>query len=211
MPMCIGIPNSANLTFNVPTLTCTSTGGPATTVTWKKNGQDLDMDGAVYEQNKVITDTQTAEYQSTLILPKRNITDFNSQYECIVENVRGSSNASLTLQGKTSSLYAWYDIMIMIIYIALKIIENDTFILGEPAALTCTSIISVDELVWLDHEGIVLVNVSSKNTSAMSADLTFNQVNDSIHNKTFTCGAERKGTVEKDIFVSVSGNINSSF
>ena len=101
LTICIGIPNSLNLTFNTPTLTCTSTGGPATIVTWKKNGQDLDMDGAVYTQNKVITDTQTAEYKSTLTLPERSITDFNSQYECVVENSRGYSSTSLMLQGKT--------------------------------------------------------------------------------------------------------------
>ena len=93
----------------------------------------------------------------------------------------------------------------------LKVSENIPFTIGESATLTCTSVIPVDELVWLD-QGSVLVNVSSNDTSEISAYLTFNQVNDSIHNSTFTCVAKLKnGTVEKDIFVSATGNINSSF
>ena len=81
-------------------------------------------------------------------------------------------------------------------------ISTDTspLIIGESAVITCTSAIVVEKLLWLEDEH-VLVNVSS-NTSAT---LMFNPVNDSIHNKTFICRAERMGTVEKHTTINASG------
>ena len=93
----IGHPISVNLTFNKPTLICTSTGGPATYVIWKKN--QTEVDGTMYQQSQIITNTVNAEYMTTLTLPMTSIPDFDSTYECIVENSRGSGNASLKLEG----------------------------------------------------------------------------------------------------------------
>ena len=66
--------------------------------------------------------------------------------------------------------------------------------------VTCASAIVVEKLLWLEEEH-VLVNVSS----TTSATLMFNPVNDSIHNKTFICRAERMGTVEKHTTINASG------
>lgn len=95
--MTLGHPDSVNLTFNKPTLVCTSTGGPATTVTWKKDGTDLSLEGAM---NQIITDTQTAEYETKLTLSMTSIEDYTGKYECIIENNRGSASANLQLEGK---------------------------------------------------------------------------------------------------------------
>ena len=91
-----GHPVSVNLIFINPTLICTSTGGPATNVTWKKNQTKLEIDGT---QSQIITDTQNAEYKTMLTLPMTNIEYLDSTYECIVENGRGSGSASLKLEG----------------------------------------------------------------------------------------------------------------
>ena len=81
----------------------------------------------------------------------------------------------------------------------LEISTDSTLIVGESAVINCTSTIAVEELLWLDEQ--VLVNSSSDTTATLMLD----PVNDSIHNKTFTCRAVRMGTVEKQIKVNVSG------
>lgn len=90
--------------------------------------------------------------------------------------------------------------------VGLEISEGVTFIVGQPAAITCTSAIAVDELIWLDQEGNILFSSSSGEVEI--ANLDFSPVNDSIHNKRFTCRAVLMGTVEKDINVSVSSRLN---
>ena len=97
----VGTPESVSLTFSTSDsiLICASTGGPATNVTWKKNGIALDIDRTNLQQSQVITDMHTSEYHTMLKLPTDNITYFSGKYECIVENGRGSNNASTTLEG----------------------------------------------------------------------------------------------------------------
>ena len=94
-----GHPVSVNLTFINPNLICTSTGGPATNVTWKRNQDYLEIGGTVLKQSQIITDTQNATYKTMLTLPMTNIEYLDSTYECIVENSRGSQNTSLNLEG----------------------------------------------------------------------------------------------------------------
>ena len=47
-----GIPSITSVmqVGNTTTLICTSTGGPPTTVTWMKDGQELTIDGITYQQ-----------------------------------------------------------------------------------------------------------------------------------------------------------------
>ena len=90
------------------------------------------------------------------------------------------------------------------IKIGLNISEQRLFTIGDSAGITCTSAIPVDEILWLDYDGTVLVNESSSNSLVQSASLTFNHVNDSIHKKDFTCRALLMGAVEENITLSVS-------
>ena len=54
---------------------------------------------------------------------------------------------------------------------------SDPFIVGMSATLTCTSDVSANQIEWLDSERRVVSRV----TSMDQLDLTFNPVNDSIH------------------------------
>ena len=75
------------------TLTCISTGGPATTVTW--TGDSV----TVTEGNKTVLDNQdTSQYTHTLTVTGR----LGGLYTCTVTNNRPSNNtasAQLTVQG----------------------------------------------------------------------------------------------------------------
>ena len=75
------------------TLTCISTGGPATTVTWTRDSV------TVTEGNETVLDNRgTSQYTHTLTVTGREEGD----YTCTVANNRPSNNmasAQLTVQG----------------------------------------------------------------------------------------------------------------
>ena len=74
-------------------LTCTSTGGPATTVTWTRDSQTVS--GGVTVFNNAVT----AQYTHTLTVTGR----LGGQYQCTVANSKPSSaTAQLTVQGTTT-------------------------------------------------------------------------------------------------------------
>jgi len=83
-------PNTDHPVF---TLTCTSTGGPATTVSWTKG------DNTLISRSRV-TDTESATYVHTLRVTGRQ----EGSYSCSVSNSRTSPAAISTLQvaGKKS-------------------------------------------------------------------------------------------------------------
>ena len=72
------------------TLTCISTGGPATTVTWTR-------DSEVVNGTTVLADTETAQYIHTLTVTGR----LGGLYQCTVENAKPSlASASVFIQGR---------------------------------------------------------------------------------------------------------------
>ena len=72
------------------TLTCTSTGGPATTVTWTRDSETVS--GGM----TVLDDPVTAQYTHTLTVTGR----LGGQYQCTVSNNKPSQDsASITVQG----------------------------------------------------------------------------------------------------------------
>ena len=71
-------------------LTCTSTGGPATTVTWTRGSETVS--GGM----TVLDDPVTANYTHTLTVAGR----LGGQYQCTVSNNKPSQDsASITAQG----------------------------------------------------------------------------------------------------------------
>ena len=98
-PVNSGAPSITGLVFNrsTLTLTCSSTGGPATTVTWRKNGAVVEVDGTTYHQSQRVVDTTTATYDN--ILSSADIANFMGTFTCSVSNSRGGSDRSATLNG----------------------------------------------------------------------------------------------------------------
>ena len=90
----VGFPSVSRLVFNATamTLTCTSTGGPATNVTWMKDGSTLTVDGVTYRQTQMVTDATTATYQNVLTIAQ-SVTSLYGVYRCTVGNARGTSSA----------------------------------------------------------------------------------------------------------------------
>ena len=78
---------------NQLTLTCISTGGPATTVTWTRDSTTVITEGT----ETVLNDPETAQYTHTLTMNKR----LGGLYKCIVANNKPSiASASRIVDGE---------------------------------------------------------------------------------------------------------------
>ena len=102
--LCIhaGSPNVTSLTYNNQsmTLTCISTGGPATTVTWMKDGDVITLN-ATHQQTKSLVDSVTSTYQTVLTIdPSLHYSRVVGTYNCAVKNDRGESSETVVVPGK---------------------------------------------------------------------------------------------------------------
>jgi hypothetical protein len=84
------------------TITCTSTGGPATDVTWSKDDVNISLSIAsnegLYEYSQIIINTTSATYENRLRIVDKSLKAAGT-YTCKVTNLRGSVNGSLYIQG----------------------------------------------------------------------------------------------------------------
>ena len=98
-----GSPTVTSLTFDEQsrTLTCTSTGGPATNVTWRRDGVVITIN-ATHQQTKRIVDPVEGIYQTVLTIhPSVGWSNIVGTYTCTVENVRGKSSETVVVPGET--------------------------------------------------------------------------------------------------------------
>ena len=89
----VGIPtlsaDSLSYSTSSGTLSCVSTGGPASTVSWRKDG--VPITSSSYTQSQIVVDTETATYHNLLSISSSNIRDYNGTFSCTVSNSRGHS------------------------------------------------------------------------------------------------------------------------
>ena len=86
----IKLVTAPNIVPPVFTLTCTSTGGPASTVTWRRNGVPLTADSFEYAFTQVITNAVEATYGNVLTVRAKNLGD----YTCSIGNTRTRENVT---------------------------------------------------------------------------------------------------------------------
>ena len=86
--------NSTTPTF---TLTCTSTGGPATFVTWMRNDEMLAENSNYNITSQILIYSENATYNHTLTVTGR----LGGEYECNVSNGKASSSSgNITVVGE---------------------------------------------------------------------------------------------------------------
>ena len=73
-------------------LTCTSTGGPASAVSWRRDGTMLN-DNSTYSITSRVTNGTTATYTHTMTVTGRLL----GEYQCSVSNIRTPSGSSRSL------------------------------------------------------------------------------------------------------------------
>ena len=97
-----GLPEVTSVNYNhySNTLTCISTGGPATTVTWRRDGVVITLN-ATYQQTQALTNATTSTYQTVLAIdPSVDQSDIVGTYNCTVENARGESSETVVVPGE---------------------------------------------------------------------------------------------------------------
>ena len=72
------------------TLNCTSIGGPATNVTWRKDNVIIPLTSSTHQQNQRVADEFTSTYHNLLSINSSNIEDHCGAFSCTVRNNRGS-------------------------------------------------------------------------------------------------------------------------
>jgi hypothetical protein len=80
---------------NLTTLTCTSTGGPPTTVIWRKNGVPVNV--SLFEQSQRLVNAESATYEN--VLYDDDIANFVGSFTCGISNVRGTVVETVELNG----------------------------------------------------------------------------------------------------------------
>ena len=95
MPLQFQLTSGLNATIPTFTLTCTSTGGPATTVSWTVNNHTVTEDSAHHITSQILIDPEKATYKHTLAVTGRLV----GKYECRVSNRRSSESEWLTVVG----------------------------------------------------------------------------------------------------------------
>ena len=89
-----------NATTPTFTLTCTSTGGPATTVSWTVNNHTVTEDSHHHITSQILTDADRATYNHTLIVTGRMV----GEYKCTVSNSKPSfSSGVLAVVGENDN------------------------------------------------------------------------------------------------------------
>ena len=78
-------------------LICTSTGGPPTTVSWRKDG--VPVDTSLFQLSQRVIETETAIYEN--ILSSSDIANFVGNFTCSVVNNRGMRESTAELNGKS--------------------------------------------------------------------------------------------------------------
>ena len=101
-----GVPTVSSVSTSGLTLTCTSSSGPATVVTWRRNCAVL-PNNAMYQQTQMVTQTQTATYQNMLAIDSA-VTDRDGVYTCSVTNARGYDSGVTGVGGKVLAIMTLY-------------------------------------------------------------------------------------------------------
>lgn len=81
------------------TLTCTSTGSPATTVSWLRDGLPLTIDGSTFQMTQTVINRRAATYENVLIINDVQANIVDHTYTCTVANVLGSDTQFLNILG----------------------------------------------------------------------------------------------------------------
>ena len=95
-----GSPSITSLLFNrdLATLICTSTGGPPTTVTWRKNS--LPLDSSLFRQSQILVNANGAIYNNFLTgIDNVANSHFIGNFTCTVTNSRGENTSVIDLNG----------------------------------------------------------------------------------------------------------------
>ena len=184
------------------TLNCTSTGSPAITVVWRKDGHFL-TNFSTYATSQIMRDGLSSTYDNLLDI-KAEPSELAGTYSCIIHDSLGHNSELATIQVK--------GIIISKLKIAQIKKDSETiiglqlygydghFTVGQSASVTCSYDLAFTSIEWLYNNETIVSSATSQ------LDLSFNPVNDSIHGKQYTCRASTPyGIQEERLTIQIKG------
>ena len=191
--------------FSSRTLTCVSTGGPATTVTWSRDNVLISESQSTRGQQ--LTDISTATYHNLLTITSSNIRDYSGSFSCNVSNHRGSDTQNVTLNRKFADLsFFIFFYCPIIISSAINITGNKFYELGSITNLLCSTPVEVQTIQWIavdDSNRVV-------RQSMTAVQLILNvSVTDSSNNTRYICRVmnEEYTGMSDAIVINVGGTL----
>ena len=155
-----GKPTIQNFSFDASqqSINCISVDGPASDVSWMRNGKKLTLDEVTHSQIQRIVNTFESMYINTLFIRNNDLAKVAGNYSCTVSNLRGISTEELNIKGEEPHLFLDYS------YTLLAqpdiCITGDEFVLpyGSSTTLNCTTDLAVNTIEWLDVDGRVVAS-----------------------------------------------------
>jgi hypothetical protein len=167
-------PTITNLTYHEGndshTLTCVSTGSPATNVSWTKDGAPLTSG---YTISQTVIDRSASTYSNVLRVSPEGAA---GTYNCTVSNDLGSNSSGVVALGITVS-------------------GEDSLTVGQSGTISCRTNVGVSSIEWR-NQSTMLASSSSDNLTLL--EYTFPLVTDDLHGQQYTCTAVAGDTMYRE-------------
>ena len=207
-PTTVG-PTISSLTYQEEsrTLTCVSTGSPATTVSWMRDGQSL-INSSTYHLTQTITDRSSSTYSNVLTVSETAPSGVAGTYTCNVTNDLGSDSMQVVAVGKCEECVfilteATYNYMYMYLKTGITIsgLEQPLSV-GQSATISCMTNVPVSSIEWRDQSSTVL----ARTTDQTVVNYTIPLVRDVLQGWQLTCRAVAGTTVYTEmVTIQVTG------
>ena len=79
-------------------ITCSTSDSPPTMVQWFRDGQIIEMDGANYISEQIVTDRRNMYYNNVLCVMNPGLVAGRHEFQCRVLNTRGSHTHSINTE-----------------------------------------------------------------------------------------------------------------
>ena len=202
------------------TVTCTSTGSPATNVTFARNGaavgplrdgETVAVGGITYQLSQILTNRQESIYENVLTFSDELSNIAGDTFACTVANTLGSGTSqSVTIRGEMHHFarwIPWLDIEYVFFFhtIAIAISSSpQTVIVGDTVTYTCTSVLGPATIEWQDVDnGNMVLEMAS---GVMELVLVLDRVSQSMNGRRYRCRVMMDtGTIVDTVTLTIEG------
>ena len=194
------MPLEYTISGNNITVTCTSTGWPATQVIWSKDGSVFNAGGSntIYQ---VVIDRVNSVYQNVLFVQANSLTELLGTYKCEVKTIRHNDDV-IDSDVSIVTIQSVGDVTVAVTTVGSTVV-GDSYVLNCTVTLMESSNVTI---IWQKGDvllntnviaGIVLGSLEDKNTT-YSKTLTLNPLHLS-HNGAYSCKVFVNGNVRTAI------------
>ncbi len=197
------------ISYNIATgiLTCISTGGPVTNLTWNRRGES-------YSQSKIIVDTVSATYHNLQYISSNTLSDYTGIFTCTVSNSRGSAFQAVEFKCKDIVclfyIHCYYFAQYSILAVGLKG-NKSIYGVGSQASVICYTNLTVVSMRWLVQSSKVSFSINQTRINEIQLKVS-DGISKDTHGTKFTCEVINRlptGTTETSTAVFIIETLNT--